>query len=127
MKSKKFRKNSKKQLRSKKQITRSRKQKRTRKLQKGGLISINNLKDLKDKVATTLAQLNKLNQVKEEVFNTLIEIKSGIAGIPSDISTAGNEFIKSLKAELAKSLDPFKQQVEELRKVSLQQQSTVPE
>ena len=116
MKSKKFRKNSRKQLRSKKQMKRSRKQKRTRKQQKGGL---DRIKDLKGQITNILVELTQLNEVKNDVFKTLEEIKNGITKIPQELDKARNVFFEQLREE-------FRKQVDELRKVSLQQQFTAP-
>jgi hypothetical protein len=133
MKSKKFRKNSRKQLRSKKQIKRSRKQKRTRKLQKGGsalgkLANLHNLisviSDAKEKMVTGAKEMGG---AKEEIIRKITEIKTEINGIPKQLLDAKDNFILSLKTELNESLTLFKEQVEELRKASLQQsRATVP-
>ena len=97
MKSKKFRKNTRKQLRSKKQMKRSRKQKRTRKQQKGGLSKITGLIDelnnAKDKI---LEGAKELSGAKKEILETLKEIKDGFAVIPSELLKVRNE-IKGLK------------------------------
>ena len=130
MKTKKFRKNSRKQLRSKKQMKRSRKQKRTRKQQKAGSHLIEKVKGVMTEIENAKGQMiagaNQLSGAKAEVLETLKGIREGIAEIPSDISKASNEFIKSLQGELDNSLEPFKQQIRELQSSLEQIKSHLP-
>ena len=112
MKSKKFRKNSRKQLRSKKQMKRSRKQKRTRKLQKGGMSSAGatvkrltkragkRFEQAKDAVASFKGSIeSRLEDLQEQLPNLIDELKNAkgqmIAGA-NEIVTAKKDVLETL-------------------------------